>query len=83
MIDVKKAVTAALTYAQELGRSGATLEEVERSSDDRYWLVTLGFARRLNDLSVLGGIKYEPDYKVFKVDAETGEVLSMKIRTAA
>ena len=83
MIDVKKAVTAALAYAQELGRPGATLEEVERSEDDRYWLVTLGFPRRLNDLSVLGGIRYEPDYKVFKVDAETSEVLSMKIRNAA
>jgi hypothetical protein len=83
MIDVKKAVTAALTYAQELGRSGATLEEVDRSEDDRYWLVTLGFPRRLNDFAVLGGVKYEPDYKVFKVDAETGEVLSMKIRAAA
>ena len=83
MIDVKKAVTAALTYAQELGRPGATLEEVERTEDDRYWLVTLGFARHLNDLSVLGGMRCDPDYKVFKVDAETGEVLSMKIRTAA
>lgn len=83
MIEVKKAVAAALTYAQELGRSGATIEEIDRTEDDRYWLVTLGFMRPLSDLAVLGGYKQQPDYKVFKVDAETGEVLSMKIRVVA
>lgn len=83
MINVKEAVTAALTYAAELGRPGATLEEVERSSDDQYWFVTLGFARQISQFSIMGGQKYEPDYKVFKVDAETGEVVSMKIRSAA
>jgi hypothetical protein len=57
------------------------LEEIELSKDGRYWLVTLGFnARRPKDTRL-------PDFlrvplrklKVFKVDAVTGRVLSMKI----
>lgn len=67
------------------------LEEVELSEDKRFWFVTLGFerpvAQRKNALSELlpapalpPDYKYEREYKIFKIDAETGEVQSMKIR---
>jgi hypothetical protein len=67
------------------------LEEVELSEDKKFWFVTLGFERpvvqRKNSLSELmpapalpPDYKYEREYKIFKIDAETGEVQSMKIR---
>lgn len=48
------------------------LEEVELSPDEKYWLVTLSFPS-----GYLGNVR---NYRIFKVNAETGEVLSMKIR---
>jgi len=78
MLDVKQAVEKAQRYLKTLYRNkgflNLMLEEVELSSDDRYWLVTLGW-----DLDVMGTRR---TYKVFKIDAETGEVISMKIRAA-
>ena len=69
-----------------------SLEAVERTEDGRYWLVTLGFLRpgtsrrsaRKGSLSPLEKalqLEYAPEreYKVFKVDATTGEVVAMKI----
>ena len=46
--------------------------EIELTSDEMYWLITLGHPR-----SLLGPAQ---EYKVIKVDAKTGEVLSMKMR---
>ncbi len=67
------------------------LEEVELSEDKRFWFITLGFERpvvqRKNSLANLlpapaspPDYKYEREYKIFKIDSETGEVQSMKIR---
>ncbi len=92
-IDVKAAVIAAKGYLQSirdlLGEfREVRLEEVELSEDKRFWLVTLGFDRPVKTLaseffptvsdSVPSAIKRE--YKLIKVDSETGEVQSMKIR---
>lgn len=62
---------------------GLRLEETELSEDKQHWLITLGF-----DIPVdahrdpLGLIevkpKYEREYRVFKVDAQTGEVQAIK-----
>ncbi|MFN6485118.1 MULTISPECIES: hypothetical protein [unclassified Nostoc] len=67
------------------------LEEVELSEDKSFWLITLGFdipknppKSRLDDLippsltSTL--VLYEREYKLFKVNSQTGEVEAMKIR---
>ncbi|HEX8691400.1 MAG TPA: hypothetical protein VF746_03070 [Longimicrobium sp.] len=83
MIDVKQAVGAAMKYARDIiGPDQApTLEEVEMTPDERYWLITLGFDPRLSPFEVLGGTRPQRDYKIFRIDAETGKVLSMKIRT--
>ena len=87
MIGVKDAVGAATRFAEELYGPredlGLTLEEVELSSDDRHWLITLGLVDRANPFAALAGGLAQRDYKIFKVDAETGEVVSMKIRSVA
>jgi hypothetical protein len=57
------------------------LEEIEMSKDGRYWLVTLGFnVPRPNDPRLPKFLQVPlRTLKVFKVDAATGKVLSMKI----
>ena len=87
MIGVKEAVAAARAFATELlgddTASQVTLEEIELSSDDRYWLVTLGFPGRLGPFESIASLREGRDYKVFKVSLDDGEVVSMKIRQAA
>ncbi len=78
MIDVKTAVGKAKQYgAQILGYNLKNLlvEKVELSDDGEYWYVTLGW-----DLDQLG---IQRTYKLFKIRAADGEVISMKIRTVA
>lgn len=91
MIEVKQAVAAAVENFKSLypEHSDLLLEEVDRSEDDKYWFITLGFApvqsaQAANALSQLGAALRSSRrvYKVFKVAADTGEVLSMKIREA-
>lgn len=68
------------------------LEEVELSEDKKYWLITLGFDVSTKSRNPLG-INFNPEgslmretnlltreYKLFKVNSETGEVEAMKIR---
>ena len=84
MIGVKEAVNKAIDFVQDLyGDTAAalSLEEVELTDDGRYWLITVGFVRPQldNPLRVFAGGAARA-YKVIKVDAQTGEPLSMKIR---
>ena len=92
-IDVRDAVIAAKKYFEEIqdmmGNSinDILLEEVELSENKRLWYVTLGFSRPIVKTertlfpdSIPSAIKYEREYKIFIVDAVTGEVKSMKIR---
>ncbi len=86
MIGVRQAVAAAREFAGVLmdddRLAGITLEEVELSPDERHWLVTLGFPAATGRFGqfAMGASR---DYKVFKVDAGSGSVGSMKIRAAA
>jgi len=59
----------------------ASLEEIEMSKDGRFWLVTLGYNEpRAKDPRLPGFLQVPMrKLKVFKVDAATGRVLSMKI----
>ncbi|MGA2475361.1 MAG: hypothetical protein ABSF73_01955 [Terriglobia bacterium] len=79
MINVKDAVKNAAEYFTDLYHDQFTnvlLEEVELS--DGYWLITLGYDR---PASLPQFVRKGPRaFKVFKVDGETGEVISMKIR---
>ncbi|HYW09458.1 MAG TPA: hypothetical protein VE913_21030 [Longimicrobium sp.] len=86
MINVKEAVQAAVSFVEGLyGRREnieLTVEEVEVTEDDQYWLITLGFVQNANAL-LATTIGARRDYKLFKVNAVTGEVTSMKIRSIA
>lgn len=90
-IDVKKAVYAAQNYLTSIqhmigGRiEDVRLEEVEISEDEKHWFVTLGFAapteKAANKLGeTLALSQSSREYKIFKIDSETGEVRAMKIR---
>jgi len=93
MIDVKQAVKAAIQFAEDtLGleeAAGARLEEIEVTPDDGFWLITLGLPVRAaleegrTVWEALSAAPKKRDYKVFKVNRTTGEVVSMKIREAA
>jgi hypothetical protein len=95
MIDVKKAVEVAIEYIEDLYSSedvaDIALEEVELSEDERYWLITIGITRTYS--KPLEKVTVSPvfiplsktyttnrDYKTIKIDANTGEAKSLKIR---
>lgn len=97
MIDVKQAIKTAFDHINDLYDEGElkdlALEEVGLSDNERYWFVTLGFTRELSvplertSTSVLEAFVARQRsmrvYKVFKIDALTGQLLSMKIREEA
>lgn len=66
------------------------LEEVEKSKDADHWLITLGYDARsalppasslfASTLDPGAKWKYERAYKLFRINADTGEIESMKIR---
>ena len=80
MITAKQAATSAAKYLAHLvpTASPPLIEEVELSDDRSKWLITLSYTTpETAQLAFLGGTK---TYKLFSVDAETEEVLAMKIR---
>ena len=87
MIDVKQATKIAAEsfinlYDQELSPSNIQLEEVELTEDSKYWLITLSHTR--TNSSALGfPLPPRKEYKVFRINAATGEFQSMKIREVA
>lgn len=92
MVDVKKAVDTARSQINKVyGQEPANLqvEEIEQSEDSKYWLITLGFnapppMSGQNELQKISFALRPPVrvYKVFKIAAETGEFISMKMREA-
>ena len=77
MIDAQEAHKKALEfYKKTTGQLDVkcTLEEVEKV--DGYWNITLGFGSAPNN-PLFAMIK---EYKIFRVNAKTGEVDSMKMR---
>jgi hypothetical protein len=94
-IDVRAATNSAieyLKYVEDLvGNSSMQdlrLEEAELSDDKGTWSITLGYDVNTKEVvSTLGGLsgitnptRYRREYKVFKVNSETGEVEAMNIR---
>ena len=87
LIDVRSAVEVARNYLYQVMDpfQGLRLEETELSEDREYWLITLGFDRPVGDhldplQAVVNNKKYEREYRIFKIDAHSKEVQSMKIR---
>ena len=90
MLDVKEAAHRASEYFAGLyadqAVSNMQLEEVELTDDGEYWLITLSYpvippSDRPGLPPILANLALQRKYKVFKIDAKTGEVKSMKIRT--
>jgi hypothetical protein len=97
MIPIKDAVTNAIAFAKSVLDPERTkdmqLEEVERSESGSrdVWNITLSMLKPESPLqslsrgtaSLLGPPQGPREYKIFAVDASSGEVLSMKIRELA
>jgi Peptidase propeptide and YPEB domain len=84
MIDVKQAVQIAKAKAAEmLDQSSTNLEEIERDSykDRDVWSITLSVPR--TQISSIAQLADPVQYKRFLIDAETGELLAMKLREVA
>ena len=84
MIDVKQAVQIAKAKAEEmLDEHALDLEEIERESykDRDVWSITLSLPRKhLNRFAQLAA---PVKYTVFLIDADTGELVAMKLRDVA
>lgn len=87
MLDVRQAVKMAHGYLIDLYPDqevrNATLEEVELSEDDAFWFVTLSF--RLggaDDLPFFPVQDKAKSYKIFKMQADDGRLVSMTMRDA-
>ena len=85
MIGVKEAVSIAFKLFQELYDTrrfeDILLEEVEMAEDRTAWQVTIGFYRRMPSVNLvesIGSKKYIRTYKIFRIDAGSGEMISMK-----
>lgn len=88
MIDVQEATRIAAEYFNNLYAdeefSDVLLEEVERTDEEApYWFITLGYTdqqkQKLGNLVARSTGKRH--YKRFQINAETGEMKAMKIRT--
>jgi len=86
MLDVKEAARRASEYFAGLYDDtkidDVQLEEVELSEDGKHWLITLSYPLLAAGMVPLNRISHRK-YKLFTIDAETGEVKSMKIREVA
>ena len=92
MISYKEAVKAAQQYVAELFPAqelrGLRVEEITPSDDEKYWNVTLGWVapdiRTItpSPLAYTSAQVVEAPrvYKTFKIDAESGAVISMVMR---
>ena len=69
-------------YAEQT-YSDILLEEVEYDDDGNSWSITLGYSipNPADSLPLALKLPGHRKYKVFKIDAETGNVRSMKIRS--
>ena len=91
LTDVKKAAIAAQEYFISLWNAMGNkiedlrVEEVEFSEDEKFWSITLGYNRPADKVEaplgeVLDAPRYRREYKIFKVDADSYQIKSMKIR---
>jgi hypothetical protein len=82
MINVKEATERAKEHLVNFfpDADEVQLEEVELTPDKAFWLVTLSYAGASNSVASSLLVGKSMRYKLFKLDAETGEVISMKIR---
>lgn len=85
MIDVKEAAKiAAECFADFYSNQNYTnvlLEEVEYDEDKQIWQITLGYSEPSAATVLNIPLTNLRRYKLFNIDAKTGQFLSMKIRS--
>ncbi len=85
VVDVKKAVELARGYLSDVLQvptAQLLLEEVELSEDQQFWLITLSYPEPITSPAQLI-VGQNRAYKVVKLHSDTGEFVSVKIRTLA
>ena len=82
MIDVTEATIKAKTYLASFfpDAEKVQLEEVELTDDKTHWLITLSYEGVSNSVASSLLVGKSLRYKIFKLEAESGDVISMKIR---
>ena len=82
MINVKDATHKAKEYLMSFfpDAEQVQLEEVELSADKKHWLITLSYEGVSGSVASSMLVVKSLRYKLFTLDAKSGEVLSMKIR---
>lgn len=88
MISVKVAAAKAVEFMKGFFPESEVirLEEVEITEDKKFWYITLSILEEESTgQPMFAGlsVRKSKNYKIFKIDTETGEVLSMKIRDVA
>lgn len=90
-VSLREAVAIGRAFVQNAypeGLDDLQLEEIDRSDDERYWLLTFGFIRPQTPqaredftlVPVLPDREPARIYKAVEIEAHTGIVKSMKIR---
>ena len=82
MINVKEATDKAKEYLVSFfpDAENVHLEEVEMTEDKAHWFVTISYEGISNSVASSLLVGKTVLYKIFKIDAKQGEVISMKIR---
>jgi hypothetical protein len=82
MIDVKEATEIARSHLASFfpDAEKVQLEEVELTENKSHWFITLSYEGVSNSVASSLLVGKSLRYKMFKLDAESGEVISMKIR---
>lgn len=91
MVDVRSAITDARDYIKEFQSlldnplENLRLEEVELTKDKQHGLITLGYDNpdRLKNLPALLSPEFQQssrEYKLFRINSDSGKVEAMKIR---
>lgn len=82
MIDVRQAIDIAKEHLTVFfpEAENVQLEEVELTNDKTHWLITLSYEGVTTSVASSLLVGKSLIYKQFKLDAESGDVISMRIR---
>jgi hypothetical protein len=81
MINAKEAANSAIEYIKSFyaGTKDIVLEEVEFSEEKKSWSVTISFENIDKD-DKNPSVIVPRIYKIFRIDATSGQVMAMKVR---
>lgn len=82
MIDIKEAADKAREHLTSFFPEAekVQLEEVELTEDKSHWLITISYEGISDSVASSMLVGKSVRYKIFKLEAKTGDIISMKIR---